>query len=271
MTEAAALDAWFADTLRLARLLPGDVAPGILADRYRDRLNWSPSSEPDLPWIVFDGPSAVGKDTQIGLSAEWLGDRGVSVRVVGGTGDGTDLGPLVQALIARNAAIPGASRWLADFRIKAAAWESLRAGAPALHDADVVLANRGPLSQLVYSAVSGGADLLGDASVLATTDAAIRADDLHLLLSCPDDIVVGRAGRRAASGEKRLRSVDTPEFVSAANRTFHDLSLVLPWVQAVDVSGGREENFAAILRLVASAVDLHEGEIERSASDGDAA
>ena len=267
----SALDAWFADTLRLARLLPGDVAPGILADRYRDRLNWATSSVPDLPWIVFDGPSAVGKDTQIGLIAEWLTGRGLSVRVVGGTGGGTNLGPLVQALIARNVAIPGASRWLADFRIKAAAWETLRAGAPVLQDADVVLSNRGPLSQLVYSAVSGNADLLGDASVLATTGAAIRADDLHLLLSCPDGIVVGRAGRRAASGEKRLRSVDTPEFVSAANRTFHDLSLILPWVQAVDVSKGREENFAAILHLVANALDLQEGELERSESGGDAA
>lgn len=267
----AALDAWFADTLRLARLLPGDVAPGILADRFRNRLNWAPSSEPDLPWIVFDGPSAVGKDTQIGLVAEWLGDRGLSVRVVGGTGGGTDLGPLVQALIARNAATPGASRWLADFRIKAAAWETLRANAPALRDADVVLSNRGPLSQLVYSAVSGGADLLVDASVLATTDAAVRTDDLHLLLSCPDDVVIGRAGRRAASGEKRLRSVDTPEFVSAANRAFHGLSTILPWVRAVDVAGGREENFAAIRRVVANTLDLQEGELERPESDGDAA
>jgi thymidylate kinase len=270
MTKAA-LDAWFADTLRLARLLPGDVAPGILADRYRDRLNWSPSPEPDQPWIVFDGPSAVGKDTQIGLVAEWLGNRGLSVSVVGGTGGDTDLGPLVQALIARNAATPGPLRWLADFRIKSAAWETLRAGAPALHDADVVLSNRGPLSQLVYSAVSGGADLLVDASALATTDAAVRTDDLHLLLSCPDDVVIGRAGRRAASGEKRLRSVDTPEFVSAANRAFHELSLILPWVQAVDVSNSREENFAAILSLVANALDLQEGELERSKSNGDAA
>src|SRR5690606_41839169 len=181
------------------------------------------------------------------------------------------LAPRVPAIIATSGEVTWDSRWQASFRIKAAAWEALRAPALALRDADVVLSNRGPLSQLVYSAVSGGAALLVDASVLATTDAAVRTDDLHLLLSCPDDVVIGRAGRRAASGEKRLRSVDTPEFVSAANRAFHGLSTILPWVRAVDVAGGREENFAAIRRVVANTLDLQEGELERPESDGDAA
>ncbi|MFD7308565.1 hypothetical protein [Promicromonospora sp. NPDC059942] len=264
-------ESWLTDTLRLARRLPTEVAPGILADRFRSVLGWSEASGNDAPWIVFDGPSAVGKDTQIDLITEWLESSGLTVRLVGGTGDGTTLGPLTGTLITRNAALPGASRWVADYRIKAAAWGSLRGHEPAPRKADIVLSNRGPLSQLVYSAVSGRLDLLADRDALATADAAVRANDLHLLLSCPDADVVERARRRTVAGEKSPRDVDTPRFVSAANRSFHELAARLPWVRTVETTGDREANFASVKRVIINAVDLGLGEFERTERDGDAA
>jgi thymidylate kinase len=269
--SGAVTNTWFTDTLRLARALPADVAPGILADRYRERLGWARPSDHGASWIVFDGPSAVGKDTQISLVTEWLSDHGLTVRTVGGTGGGTALGPLVRALIIRNATLAGASRWLADYRIKAAAWTTLRGYAPVLRDADIVISNRGPLSQLVYSAVAGSRDLLTDRRAVATANDAIRSSDLHLLLSCPDDVVVRRAQARAASGEKRARNVDTPEFVAAANRAYHDLAAGLPWVRAVDVSRTREENLASVKRLIEDALDLGTGNRELLGRDGNVA
>ncbi|MGW2092886.1 dTMP kinase [Promicromonospora sukumoe] len=264
-------ESWLTDTLRLARRLPTEVAPGILADRFRGILGWSEASGNDAPWIVFDGPSAVGKDTQIGLITDWLESSGLTVRLVSGTGGSTTLGPLMGTLITRNAALPGTSRWVADYRIKAAAWAALRGHEPARRKADIVLSNRGPLSQLVYSAVAGRLDLLTDRDALATAGAAIRANDLHLLLSCPDADVVERAGRRTAAGEKNPRDVDSPRFVSAANRAYHELAARLPWVRTVEVASDREANFASVKRVIIDAVDPCLGERERTERDGDAA
>ncbi|GAA1858965.1 hypothetical protein [Myceligenerans crystallogenes] len=245
-----AAETWLADTIRLARRLPAAVAPGILADRYLERLGWDQNADPDVPWIVFDGPSAVGKDTQIALAATVLRGRGLTVSVVGGTGVRTQLGPITDRAVETNAALPGRSRWTADYRLKAAAWEALRRHMPAPGSADIVLCNRGPLSQLVYSAVSGAPELLDTEPTRLEQSA--RPRDTHLLLSCPDDVVAARAHRRASVGDKPLRTLDTPEFIARANRAYHDLATYVPWVRVVEVSGGREENFATIMAVVDS-------------------
>lgn len=244
---------WITDTVRLARRLPDAVATAVLAERYLERLRWTRDTSGAVPWIVFDGPSAVGKDTQIALVAQTLRSAGLTVRVVGGTGAGTELGPLIGHVVARNVAVAGASRWLADYRIKSAAWSAMRQQTSAT--TDVVLCNRGPLSQVVYSAVAGCPGLLDSGRLAADTD--VRPRDLHLLLSCPDDVVVRRAGARIAAGEKARRAVDHPEFARAANQAFHNLVPALPWARAVDVSGTREENLAAIMRLVNHVIAPH--------------
>jgi thymidylate kinase len=213
-----------------------------------DRLGWSQNADAAVPWLVFDGPSAVGKDTQIDLSATALRSRDVEVMIVGGTGAGTDLGPLVQHLVARNAMTPGRTRWVADYRLKAGAWEALRRHVPARASADVVLCNRGPLSQLVYSAVAGGPELLDSGT--GTLENTVRSSDLGLLLTCPDDIVLTRARHRAATGQKALRTLDTPEFIAAANQAYRALAASLPWVQVIDATGDRKQNLAAIMRAV---------------------
>lgn len=243
-----ASDAWVMDMIRLARRLPAPVAPGILADRYLERLSWNQNADPDVPWIMFDGPSAVGKDTQIGLVATTLRDRGFAVLVVGGTGAGMQLGPVTHRAVSTNAAMPGRSLWPADYRLKAGAWDALRRHAPAPGSADVVLCNRGPVSQLVYSAVTGAPELLDTEP--ERLEHSVRARDTHVLLSCPDDVVTTRARRRTETGEKPLRTLDTPAFIARANRAYHDLAADLPWVRLADVAGGREENFAAIMAVV---------------------
>lgn len=238
---------WINDTVRLARRLPDDVAPEILADRYQALLGWTTQADQAVPWIIFDGPSAVGKDTQIHLTAKVLQRRGLTVLQVGGTGAATGLGPVVRDVVGRNLACPGPSRWDADYHLKAAAWLALRRHLPNRWVADIVLCNRGPLSQVVYSATAGGGDV---AATRCASNSGLRIGDLHLLLSCTDDVVVGRARDRIASGEKQRRVVDRPEFIVAANRTYHELARVLPWVQTVDVTRDREQNVTAIVRTI---------------------
>lgn len=245
-------EAWIADTIRLARQLPAALAPGILADRYLERLSWDQNADPDVPWIVFDGLSAVGKDTQVSLVTTALRSRGLTVSIVGGTGAGTQLGPVTTHVVETNAALPGRSRWTADYWLKAGAWEALRRHTPASGSADIVLCNRGPLSQLVYSAVSGAPELL--VTEPSRLEHSARPRDTHILLSCPNDVVAARAHRRAVVGEKPLRTLDTPEFIARANRAYHNLAPYLPWVRVVEVSKGREENFAAIMAVVDSAL-----------------
>ncbi len=247
MSEPAKLH-WISETVELARSPPftSDSARA-LADRCLGITCADRAELAALPWVIFDGASASGKDTQIRLLSAALRARGIRVAVVSGRGGGTISGPLLDELFEYNMGRAHPARWHADYQLKLAAWEVMRTGTN-FPSADIVLCNRGPASHLAYSAVSMLYAGLPDVRA-RDLERALRPSDLTILLSCPDSVLIARARERADRSGKAPREVDTPEFISAVNLVFRRISEIARGVTTVQANASRKEVLAAISDL----------------------
>jgi thymidylate kinase len=239
---------WISETVELARSLPfTSESARALANRCLGFAGAHRGEPAALPWVIFDGASASGKDTQITLLSAALRARGNQVAVVSGRGGGTRFGPLLDELFEHNMRCAYPARWQADYQLKSAAWDIMRTGGD-FACADIVLCNRGPVSQLAYSAVSMHNPGLPDARA-PDLERVFRPSDLTILLSCLDSVLIARTRERAGQGGKALREVDSSQFISAVSLAFRQISEIAQGVTTVQANGSREEVQAVISDL----------------------
>lgn len=234
-----------------ARRLPVHPSSSdALADRIADLCGLGQATSPSGTWIMFDGPSGAGKDTQIRLLAHAL-DHQVQAATIDCRGVGTLLGDPIRRISQRNLQQPDPPAWRADLLLKVAAWKLLRSRTAALglDEHIVVISNRSLLSQLAYSAAT-----LADPKIIndfGPHEWRPGSDAVIVLLPPPDELS-RRIAARSRTGAEPARHVDHPDFISQAIDGFHALAGRVPVATVISTTGPPQEVFGAVTAALAS-------------------
>lgn len=191
--------------------------------------------------IVFEGPEAVGKSTQIEMTGQWLESLGHDVVLTREPGD-TDLGAeLRRLLLDTDIDI--------DPRAEALMMAADRAQnvsdvlTPALERGNVVISDRHVPSSLVYQGVVRGLGV-EEISRLSAFACKGHVADIVIVLDLPDDLT-------------RERAKDEPDRIESEGEDFHqnvrdsyrDLTKTFGWSR-VDAHGTPDEVLCRIMDLI---------------------
>jgi dTMP kinase len=196
--------------------------------------------------IVFEGPEAVGKSTQIQRAGQWLQDQGHNVVLTREPGD-TPLGKELRRLLLDS-----------DMHIDPRAEALMMAADRAQNVADVVVPNldagtivisdRHIPSSLVYQGVVRGLGIetIAELSAFACNG---HSADLVLVLDLDDDLA-----RARAKAEPDRMEREGEEFHQNVRDAYRELTTTFGW-QRVDAFGDEDEVFARITDLISPLLD----------------
>jgi dTMP kinase len=191
--------------------------------------------------IVFEGPEAVGKSTQISLCEKYLRDRGYSVIATREPGD-TYLGAKLRELLLE-------TDLDIDPRAEALMMAADRAQnvaqivIPALRRGDIVISDRHVPSSLVYQGVVRGlgVDTIEELSNFARGD---HRPDIIICFDIDDEVA---KSRMKPEPDRMEREGDI--FHQNVRDAYRALSQEYGWA-LVDASGSPEEVFAQVTDLI---------------------
>lgn len=195
--------------------------------------------------IVFEGPEAVGKSTQIARTVAFLEEQGRTVTLTREPGS-TELG-----LMLRNILLD--SHLEINARAEALLMAADRAQdvseiiVPAIENGNIVLSDRYTPSSLVYQGVVRG---LGVDAVAQLSDFACAGHnaDITLCFDLDDDL----ARARAKSEPDRMER-EGEQFHQKVRDAYRELSNTFGWSR-VDAMGSEDEVFARIVDLISPAL-----------------
>ncbi len=193
--------------------------------------------------VVFEGPEAVGKSTQIQKTKDWLEEQGFNVVLTREPG-GTEIGLKLRQLLLE-------TDYDFDYRAEALLMAADRAQNvsevihPNLSKGNVVISDRHVPSSLVYQGVVRG---LGVEEIKAINDFAcgFHTPDLILCFDLDDDL----AKSRASDKPDRIES-EGEEFHQRIRDAYRELTETFSWSR-VDANGSQDEVFMRISDLISA-------------------
>lgn len=198
-------------------------------------------------FLAFEGVEGSGKSTQVGLLADWLRGRGLTVEVAREPGS-TPLGERVRSLVLdqTDLGVPARSELFLMLAARAAFVE--QKVRPALAEGRVVIADRFELSTLAYQGAGRG---LPVDEVVRCNRFATGGLEPHatLLLELPPE----EGARRQTAAGKRLDRMEREEadFHRRVARGYRELAGSVANVLRVDADGSVEQVRARVLEALA--------------------
>lgn len=198
-------------------------------------------------FLAFEGVEGSGKSTQVGLLAEWLRGRGVSVEVAREPGS-TPLGERVRSLVLdqTDLGVPARSELFLMLAARAAFVE--QRVRPALAGGRVVIADRFELSTLAYQGAGRGLPVEEVVHCNRFATGGLEPDATLLLELPPEE-----GARRQAAAGKRLDRMEREEadFHRRVARGYRELAGSIANVLRVDADGSVEQVRARVLEVLA--------------------